>query len=102
MRLPLFITFMALLATSALGQTTTATPATPTGKPREQLQVDAPRAATTTEASTNAIPLKPKEPAVTYSGIVQDVKKSTNRWRMFSLRKKADPKEDSKNVIRDL
>ena len=43
----------------------------------------------------------PKEPLIKYSGLATDIKRSTNRWRMFSLRKPVDPKTDEAQMIRD-
>ena len=72
-------------------------PVTP--KPQIEVQTPLPAARPTT-ASTNIMEL-PKEPTVTYGGTFMDIKRSTNRWKMFNLRKPLDPKADSATVIRE-
>jgi hypothetical protein len=97
MKRGLLICFVAFCASGADGQVVTA-PA----KPRVELEAAAPVAAKTNLVSTNALPLKGKATAVTYSGVAADVRKATNRWRVFSLRRPLDPKEDGANWVRDL
>ena len=92
----------ALATLSAFGQTQNVAPTSQPPK-KQEIEIAAPRPVlTTNQVSTNAIPQKPKEPTVTYSGLVQDVRKSTNRWKIFSLRRPANPKEDNANLVRDL
>jgi hypothetical protein len=106
MQLPLLsIAFAGALVMTAIGQDRPQN-AAPTGKPRQEIQVDAPRAPRTTEVTTNALskpqpPNQPTKPKRTYGGVVQDVRKSTNRWKMFSLRRPANLKEDDANVTRE-
>src|SRR5258706_13642500 len=104
MKLPLSIALAASLTLATQAQNAPLN-AAPTGKPKQDLEVDAPRAPKTTEVSTNALskpqsPKEPKEPTVTYGGLATDVRKSTNRWKMFSLRRPANLKEDDTAVIR--
>ncbi|HUS35389.1 MAG TPA: hypothetical protein VM680_08575 [Verrucomicrobiae bacterium] len=109
MNLPLYIV-AASLTIAAYGQSSdiNSSPVNvaPTGKPRQEIEVQAPRAPKTTEVTTNALskvqPDQPTKPKVTYSGVGHDVRKSTNRWKMFSLRRRADLQEDDKAVIRNL
>jgi hypothetical protein len=68
-------------------------------KPAIEVQTPLPPAKPTT-ASTNVLDL-PKEPTVTFGGTVMDFKRSTNRWKMFSLRKPLDRKADEATVIRE-
>ena len=107
MKLPLFIALAAVLAITAMGQDDRPQNVSPTGKPRQEIELQAPVAPKTTEVTTNALskvqpPDQVRKPKVTYGGLAQDVRKSTNRWRMFSLRRRADLAEDDKAVIRNL
>ncbi len=79
----------------------------PSGKPTQGVEVQTPRAPATNIISTNILseakqPDERLKPVLTYSGLGKDIAKSTNRWRMFSLRKPANAKEDSANLIRDI
>jgi hypothetical protein len=75
--------------------------AAPSGKPRQEIEVIAPdRPKESEEVNTNLFPKMPPGPAVTYGGLASDVKKSTNRWKMFSLRQPANLKRDDANMIR--
>ena len=108
MKLPLSIAFAAGLAMAAVAQESDRPQnAAPTGQPRQEIEVQAPRAPRTTEVTTNALskvqpPDQPTKPKRTYSGVAHDLRKSTNRWKMFSLRTRADLAEDDKAVIRNL
>ena len=80
----------------------------PTGKPRQEIEIEvtAPRPPKTTEISTNALskpqpPDQPTKPKRTYTGVAHDLRKSTNRWKIFSLRRPANLKEDDANVTRE-
>ena len=81
--------------------------AAPTGQPRQEIFVDTPRPPKTAEVNTNALstPKPPqkdaKPPVVTYSGLGPEVAKATNKWKVFSLRRPANPKEDGSNLIRE-
>lgn len=100
----------AIALTAALALSTVAQEApinvAPTGKPRQEIEVQAPRAPKSTEVSTNALskpqstdqPLKPKR---SYGGLAKDMQKSTNRFKMFSLRRPVHLKDDDANVIRE-
>jgi hypothetical protein len=109
MNLPLLIV-AASLTIAAYGQSSDANSsvnAAPTGKPRQEIELQAPVAPKTTEVTTNALskvqpPDQARKPKVTYGGLAHDVRKSTNRWRMFSLRRRVDLAEDDKAVIRNL
>lgn len=112
----LAITLLSALALAAKAQdapaSTTPSPApdrptrtlnaAPSGKPKQEIEVAAPRGPKESEVSTNALPKFPKRPSVSHGGLVSDVRKSTNRWKMFSLRRPANLKEDEANMIRDL
>ena len=105
MKLPLSIAFASALAIAVIAQDRPQN-AAPTGKPRQEIEVEAPRAPKTTEVTTNALskpqpPNQPTKPKRTYGGVVQDVRKSTNRWKIFSLRRPANLKEDDTNVTRE-
>jgi hypothetical protein len=106
MQLPLLsIAFAGTLVMTAIAQDRPQN-AAPTGKPHQEIQVDAPRAPGTTEVTTNALskPQPPNQltkPKRTYGGVVNDVRKSTNRWKIFSLRRPASLKEDDANVTRE-
>lgn len=103
MKLPLSIAFAAAVAMAVVAQEERPQNAAPSGKPRQEIEVQAPRAPKTTEVTTNALSkVQPTKPKVTYGGVVHDVRKSTNRWKMFSLRRRADLAEDDKAVIRNL
>jgi hypothetical protein len=107
MKLPLSIAFAAAVAMAVVAQEERPQNAAPSGKPRQEIEVQAPRAPKTTEVTTNALskvqpPDQPTKPKVTYGGVAHDVRKSTNRWKMFSLRRRADLAEDDKAVIRNL
>jgi hypothetical protein len=67
--------------------------------PKQEAEIQSPLAPKQTVVSSNTIIL-PKEPPVKLSGLATDIKHSTNRWKMFSLRKPVDPKTDGANVIR--
>src|SRR4051812_25159467 len=59
----------------------------PTGKPRQEIEVLAPQSPKPSdEINTNLLPKMPQEPTVSYGGLASDLKKSTNRWKTFSLR----------------
>lgn len=65
-----------------------------------------PSLAVTNKVDTNLLanprpPQPEKPPLVTFSGLGPDIAKSTNRWKMFSLRRPANPKEDTANLITD-
>ena len=108
MKLPLSIAFAAGLSMAAVAQETDRPQnAAASGKPRQEIEVQAPRPPKTTEVTTNALSkVQPADqltkPKRTYSGVAHDLRKSTNRWKMFSLRKRADLAEDDKAVIRNL
>ena len=106
MNLPLSMTAAALMVVAAHAQNAPIQ-AAPSGKPRQDLEVTAPVAAKTNAINTNVLssatgPKRPKEPGVTYGGVVNDVRKSTNRWKMFSLRRPTNLKEDEANMVRNL
>ncbi len=44
---------------------------------------------------------EPAKPLLTLSGLGPEIAKSTNRWRMFSLRRPLNPKEDAATLILD-
>jgi hypothetical protein len=70
-----------------------------------QPEILSPRAPAQTTVNTNILATpgqKPKEPAIKFSGVATDFKRSTNRWKFFSLRAPRDPKRDGQNVVRDL
>jgi hypothetical protein len=74
--------------------------------PISKPEIQSPRRQTNSSLTINtnilATPAqKPTEPAIKYSGVATDFKRSTNRWRFFSLRQPRDPKRDGQNVIRD-
>jgi hypothetical protein len=74
----------------------------PSGKPRQEIEVLAPeRPKESEEVNTNLFPKMPQGPTVSYGGLASDIKKSTNRWKMFSLRQPANVKRDEANVIRN-
>lgn len=69
-----------------------------------QPEIQAPRPQTNSPINTNllAAPVqKPKDSAVKYSGVAADFKRSTNRWKFFSLRAPRDPNHDGENLIHD-
>jgi hypothetical protein len=106
MNLPLSMAVVAALAVAARAQNAPLNTA-PTGKPRQELEVAAPLTRKTNDLNTNILsnaqgPKSPKETSVTYGGLVTHVRKSTNHWRMFSLRRPANLKEDDVNLIHDL
>ena len=106
MNLPLSMAVAAALALAAHAQDAPINTA-PSGKPRQNLEVAAPLAPKTNAIDTNVLssargPKLPKEPTVSYGGLVNDVRKSTNRWRMFSLRRPANLKEDDANTVHNL
>lgn len=112
MKFPLSIAFAGALTMAAVAQESAQNDrpknVAPTGKPRQkiELEVQAPRPPKTTDISTNALskpqpPDQPTKPKRTYSGVAADVRKSTNRWKIFSLRRPANLKEDDANVIRE-
>lgn len=43
-----------------------------------------------------------KKTTITPSGLLVDIRRSTNRFRMFSLRRKADPQSDQANLLHDV
>ena len=119
MKLPVAFTLLAALALATIAQdvptahpksppknkpatTTTTQNASTTGKPRQEIEVTAPQPAKESEVNTNALPKMPKEPAVSYGGLASDIRKSTNRWKMFSIRRPANLKEDDANMVRNL
>jgi hypothetical protein len=119
MKLPVAITFLAALVLATIAQDsptargksptknkptsqTTSQNAAMTGKPRQEIEVTAPQPAKESEVNTNALPKMPKQPAVSYGGLASDIRKSTNRWKMFSIRRPANPKEDDANMVRNL
>lgn len=106
MNLPLSMAVAASVALAALAQDAPINTA-PTGKPRQNLEIAAPVAPKTNQINTNVLssatgPKLPKEGGVSYGGLIPDVRRSTNRWRMFSLRRPANPREDDANMIRNL
>lgn len=107
MNLALSVALTATLALSSLSQEVPINTA-PTGKPSQQIEVEvaAPRPPKSSEISTNALskpqpPDQPTKPKRTYSGLAHDLRKSTNRWKIFSLRRPANLKEDDANVTRE-
>lgn len=93
------ILFATLVASAAQNAAPTVQP------PKQEIQVEAPRPPRTSEVNTNALsnpkPGQTNLPTIFYSGLGPDIRKSTNRWRMFSLRKKVDLKTDGENLIMD-
>lgn len=73
-------------------------PAAPASTAKPNIEVQAPL---TPKTSTPTNIVIPKEPVVRYGGLATDIKRSTNRWKMFSLRKPADPKNDDANLIKE-
>ena len=56
-----------------------------------------------TEKTRNLLPEPPqKKSVVTTSGLLVDIRSSTNRFRMFSLRRKTDPQSDQANLLHDV
>jgi hypothetical protein len=83
----------------------------PTGQPRQEIEITAPATAKTSTVNTNlfsarkpgaAAANEPKEPTVTYGGFITDLRKSTNRARTFSLRRRANLKEDDTALIHNV
>ena len=104
MNLRLTMTLAGAISLAASGQETIPVQnAAPSGKPRQDVEIAAPRAARTNALTTNALSQikDPKQPQRTVGGLVPEIRKSTNRWRMFSLRRPANPKEDEANVTRE-
>jgi hypothetical protein len=106
MNLPLSIAVAAILMLAARGQDAPLK-ATPLNKPRQDLEVVAPVRPKTNSLDTNILssaqgPKLPKQTVVTYGGLIPEVRKSTNRWRMFSLRRPANLKQDEANLVRDV
>jgi hypothetical protein len=100
---PLFTVAFVLLA----GVCLSAQEVAPSGQPTQGVEVQTPRAPATNIISTNILseakqPDERLKPLLTYSGLGKDIAKSTNRWRMFSLRKAANVKEDDANLIRNI
>src|SRR6185436_11448178 len=99
------LTLLMFLALTTLAQDTPKPPKTlnaaPTGKPRQEIEVIAPKPPKESEINTNIFPKMPKEPTVSYGGLARDIRKSTNRWKTFSLRRPANLKEDEQNLIRN-
>ena len=106
MKLPAAITLLGAVSLATLAQETRDTPKTqnaaPTVKSRQEIEVIAPKPAKESEVNTNALPKMPKEPTVSYGGLASDIRKSTNRWKMFSIRRPAHLKDDEANMIRNL
>jgi hypothetical protein len=106
MKLPLCIALAASLSLAANAQNAPQNTA-PTGKPKQELEVTAPLAPKTNEVNTNILssaksPKEPKEPTVSYGGVLTDIRKSTNRFKTFSLRRRVNLKEDDANLIRNV
>lgn len=75
--------------------------AAPTGKPKQEIEITAPTPPKESEVNTNLLPKMPQRPAISHGGLATDIRKSTNRWKMFSLRRPANVKEDEANMIRN-
>src|SRR5688572_1383001 len=70
----------------------------------QDVRIEAPVPPKTSIINTNLLTApsaQPKESPIKYSGLATDLKRSTNRWKFFSLRKPADPKTDAANLIHD-
>src|SRR4051812_34943068 len=67
---------------------------------KPEIEIQTPLAPKSPTIATNIMEA-PKEPLVKFGGLATDMKRSTNRWKMFSLRKPLDPKTDGANLIRD-
>ena len=96
MRIWLVIAFFSALALAAT------TPAQDKSAPIAKPEIQSPRPAANSPLNTNALSSpnqKPKESAIKYSGVATDFKRSTNRWKFFSIRQPRDPKRDGENVI---
>lgn len=94
--------WLAIGCLSALAVTTPAQEK-PAPRSKSQPEIQAPRAPTQTTLNTNILATpaqKANEPVIKYSGVATDFKRSTNRWKFFSLRQPRDPKRDGQNVIR--
>jgi hypothetical protein len=106
MKVGLFILFAAIGVSGAFAQDATATGAKqkslPT-PPRKEIQVETPQAPKELTVDTNLLanpnPTPKKESRINYSGFITDVRRSTNRWKMFSLRKPVDPAHDGENLM---
>jgi hypothetical protein len=75
--------------------------AAPSGKPKQEIEITAPTPPKESEVNTNLLPKMPQRPAISHGGLATDIRKSTNRWKMFSLRRPANLKEDEANMIRN-
>jgi hypothetical protein len=91
------------LVIGCLSALAAATPAQDKAAPIAKPEIQTPRPATNSALNTNALSTatqKVREPLIKYSGVATDFKRSTNRWKFFSLRQPRDPKHDGENVIR--
>jgi hypothetical protein len=114
MKLPFAMTLAGALALATIAQDappkTDPTPsspprtlnAAPTGQPRQQIEITAPTPPKESAVNTNLLPKMPARPAISHGGLTTDIRKSTNRWKMFSLRRPANLKEDESNLIRNV
>ena len=105
MNLRLTMTLAGALALATFGQDA-ASPKSqntaPTGKPRQEVEIAAPQSPRTNGINTNALSnLNQPKTNITYSGLGPELRKSTNRWRIFSLRRPANTKEDESNLTRE-
>jgi hypothetical protein len=73
--------------------------ATPT-PPKQEIEVQSPLAPKPATTGTTNLITPPKD-LIKYGGLATDIKRSTNRWKMFSLRKPLDPKTDEATLIRE-
>jgi hypothetical protein len=103
MNLPLSIALAAALTIGARGQDAPLKTA-PINKPSQNLEVIAPPPPRTNSLDTNVLsnPKLPKESTVSFGGLIPEVRKSTNRWRIFSLRRPANLKDDEANLVRNV
>ena len=71
--------------------------------PRQEIQIDAPQVAKESQVNTNLLanpnPARRKNSRFSYGGLFTDVARSTNRWKMFSLRRPVDPDHDGENLM---
>ena len=105
MNLPLTMTLAGALTLAAIGQEAAPTQTQntlPAVKPRQEIEIAAPQSPRTNAISTNALSnLNQPKTNLTYSGLGPELRKSTNRWRIFSLRRPANAKEDEANLTRE-
>ena len=103
MNLRLTMTLACATSMAVIAQQTVPTQNTaPTGKPRQEIEVAAPQSPRTNGINTNALSnLNQPKTNIAYSGLGPEFRKSTNRWRTFSLRRPANLKEDESNLTRE-